>query len=58
MRGDQRKIEQVIPADAGDYLERKPSQPTYSKPFALDGKSYDLNAPGPLDGHVTPQNAG
>lgn len=50
MERDQRKIERLIPADAGDYLDRKPGQPTYARPFVLDGERYDLNKPGPLDG--------
>jgi hypothetical protein len=53
-RDDERKIEQVIPASAGDYLDRKPGQPAYSKPFVLDGQEHDLNAPGVLDDPVTP----
>jgi hypothetical protein len=51
---DERKTITVIPADAGEYLERKPGRPTYSRPFVLDGQEYDLNKPGPLDDPVTP----
>jgi hypothetical protein len=47
-RTDETKIERMIPSNAADYLEPRPNEPRYAKPFVLDGKEYDLNAPGPL----------